>query len=309
MPGLHHISIMASNAQRNADFYTGPLGLRFVKRTVNFDDPTNYHLYYGNLTGEPGTALTFFPWPGAIKGTRGAGETIATRFAIPQGSLDFWAHRLQQHNIATSKFARFASVGLAFEDHDGTSLELIETAPDAHFPAWQQGPVPVDHAIRGFEGVTLCVSRAQHTLDLLTKHMGYEIADRHENRTRLHTPGSARAAIIEVVEDPAAPRPKFSAGSVHHIAFQVDNDDAQSDIAARLTAAGFSPTPVQERVYFRSIYFRERGGVLFEIATNTPGFTVDEPVESLGTTLKLPPWYETHRPDIEAGLAPLTIRS
>ncbi len=303
--GLHHVTAIASNPQRNLDFYTGVLGLRFVKRTVNFDDPGTYHFYFGDDVGTPGTILTFFPWPGATRGRRGAGETIATAFSIPPGSLPYWRERLRDKGVATEESLHFGQAHLAFRDPDDMVLELVEqqVSPSVHAPRYSD--VPAHFAVQGFFGTTLLelsLPRTEAMLDL----MGYRKLAEEGDRTRYTAAGEARGRFLDVVVDPAAQPGRMGAGTVHHIAFRASDDAAQLDWRAQL-GQHVSVTTVQDRTYFHSIYFREPGGVLFEIATDAPGFLIDEPVESLGEALRIPEWFEPQRPQIEARVQPLTL--
>ena len=303
--GLHHVTAIASNPQRNLDFYTEVLGLRFVKKTVNFDDPGTYHFYFGDDNGSPGTILTFFPWPHASRGQAGAGEVIATAFSIPLGSLEYWRGRLGDYKLAVSESRRFGAAVLGFDDPDGMRLELVEQAEAHAVVAPRYAAVPPDRAIQGFYGVTLLERRAEPTAALLDV-MGLKAAAQEGAYVRYAPEGEAPGRYIDVLVDPEAPPGRMGAGSVHHIAFRNTDDADQLAWHDRL-ASLVGVTPVQERTYFRSIYFREPGGVLFEMATDGPGFLIDEAPESLGEALRIPEWYEAQRPAIEARLAPLTL--
>jgi glyoxalase family protein len=303
--GLHHVTAIASDPQRNLDFYTQVLGLRFVKRTVNFDDPGTYHFYFGDDTGRPGTILTFFPWPGTPKGHRGAGETIATTFSIPVGSLSYWRERLQRLHVAIEERVSFGSTHLSLSDPDGMVLELVEHTASQVTEAPRYSDVPAEHAIRGFFGTTLLeasLSRTQALLDM----MGYRKVGEEGDRTRYAPDGDALGRFLDVVVDKDALPGRMGAGTVHHIAFRASDDAAQMDWQKELNRA-VSVTPVQDRTYFHSIYFREPGGVLFEIATDAPGFLIDEPAEALGEALKIPAWFEPQRSLIEARVLPITL--
>jgi predicted esterase/catechol 2,3-dioxygenase-like lactoylglutathione lyase family enzyme len=310
--GVHHITAIASDPQRNVDFYVRVLGLRMVKRTVNFDDPGSYHLYYGDAVGSPGTILTFFPWPGAKRGVQGAGFQTATGFAVPAGSLGAWAARLERLGVRVlGRETRFGQEVLRFEDHDGMGLELIETSAGAAMPAWRDGPVGPEMAIRGFHSATLTVRQLGPTARLLTEHFGFVHGGLEAGRTRFVAAGGdgdgALGQIVDVVEDATAPMGKLGAGVVHHLALRARDDAEQGRWQARVGAAGFGVTEVRDRNYFRSIYFRERGGVLLEIATDGPGFTADEPAAALGMGLKLPGQYESARRRIEETLRPISV--
>jgi glyoxalase family protein len=305
--GLHHVTAIASDPQRNLDFYTQVLGLRLVKRTVNFDDPGTYHLYFGDDSGTPGTIMTFFPWPHAARGIAGVGEVTHTAFSIPADSLDYWHQRLTAKGILVERNGpRFSEQVLTLADPDGMKIELVAhaDAPAANPPRYAD--VPAAHAIRGFFGVTLLqreLPRTQSALELLGFHKTAE----EGNRTRFRSPqGTALGNQIDVVVDANAGYGRNGAGTVHHIAFRAKDDTAQ---LAWLDVIGqqLSVTPVQDRTYFHSIYFREPGGVLFELATDPPGFLLDEPIETLGESLHIPHWLESSRSLIEASLAPITM--
>jgi len=307
--GIHHVTAIARGAQANLDFYGGVLGLRLVKRTVNFDDPGTYHLYYGDETGSPGTILTFFPWPLARLGRRGAGQATATSFAVPAGTLGRWVERLDACGVEHGAPAeRFSEEALTLFDPDGLALELVASEGDRRSP-WAGGPVDPEMAVRGFHHVALTEWNPEVTARLLGETMGFRLAAEAGDRLRFAAgpEGSepAPGAFVDLVAAPGAPRGQVSAGTVHHVAFRVAGDAEQLAWQRRLAAAGLHVTPVQDRQYFHSIYFREPGGVLFEIATDPPGFAIDEPVAALGSALKLPPWLEPSRREIEAVLPPL----
>ena len=307
--GLHHVTVIASDPQRNLAFYTRVLGQRLVKTTVNFDDPGTYHLYYGDEVGSPGTILTFFSWQGAQRGTLGNGETAAVAYSIGSGSLDYWRGRLKEHELDVTESERFGETVLNFADPDGLRLELI-TDDSAKVPShWSDGPVPREHALRGFHGVTLWLGKAGETERLLTENLGFEKAaeetDPEGQRTRYRSASDRVGLYVDIVERPNKFPGRSGAGTVHHIALRVPDDEAQQDYLEYLREQGQRVTPVQDRQYFRSIYFREPGGVLFELATDVPGFADDEPVETLGRDLKLPPWLEPEREQVEARLPKL----
>ena len=303
--GLHHITAVASNPQRNLDFYTEVLGLRFVKKTVNFDDPGTYHFYFGDDTGTPGTILTFFPWAHASKGRVGAGETIATAFSVPVTSLAYWRERLRRFKIDVAESTRFGETVLGFADPDGMGLEIVEKAEVHPGKAPRYSDVPAAYAIQGFYGVTLLERQVEPTAALLDV-MGLKAIARDGDRFRFVPSGDALGRCIDVLVDKNAMPGRMGAGTVHHIAFRNTNDADQLAWLGKLTPL-VRPTPVQERTYFRSIYFREPGGVLFEMATDAPGFLIDEAPESLGEALRIPEWYEPQRPAIEARLTPLKL--
>lgn len=303
--GLHHVTAIASDPQRNLDFYTEVLGLRFVKRTVNFDDPGTYHFYFGDDTGTPGTILTFFPWPGAQRGRPGAGETIATAFSIPVGSLAYWRERLRSKGVVAEEKLIFGRTHLSFPDPDGMVLELVEQAVAEPVQAPRYADVPAKYALQGFFGTTLLELSLQRTASLLGI-MGYRRLEEEGARTRFAPDGDAKGRFLDVVVDESAYAGRMGAGTVHHIAFRASDDGAQLDWQQEL-GQYVGVTPVQDRTYFHSIYFREPGGVLFEIATDAPGFLIDEPAESLGEALKIPAWFEPQRARIEARVQPLTL--
>lgn len=303
--GLHHVTAIASDPQRNLDFYTQVLGHRFVKRTVNFDDPGTYHFYFGDDTGTPGTILTFFPWPGTPRGHRGAGEPIATAFSIPVGSMAYWHDRLTSKNIVTKENVYFGGTHLSFIDPDGMVLELVEHVEIQAGNTPRYGDVPAAYAIQGFFGVTLLEAGLMRTQALLGV-MGYGKVGEQGERIRYSPEGDARGRFLDIVVDPKAKPGRMGAGTVHHIAFRASDDSAQLDWQKELRSHA-SVTPVQDRTYFRSIYFREPGGVLFEIATDAPGFLIDEPVESLGEALRIPEQFEPQRGLIEKHLEPITL--
>lgn len=307
--GLHHITAIASNPQRNLDFYEGILGQRLVKTTVNFDDPGTYHLYYGDETGNPGTILTFFPWPNIVRGTAGAGETGATAYSIPSGSYNFWLDRLHAHDLhPNEEESRFGQRTLLFDDPDGMHLELIETEVDIRVRHWHNGPVDESNALRGFHSVTLWLTDIEPTAQLLIDGLGYVKVATEGSRHRYKAASDDAGVFIDLLQTPELAPGRFGAGSVHHIAFRTVDDEEQLAYLKTLREAGQQVTSVKDRQYFHSIYFRSPGGVLFEIATDAPGFLYDESVDALGTALKLPPWLESRRQQIEASLPPLTRR-
>jgi len=302
--GIHHVTAISGDPQATVDVYTAVLGLRLVKRTVNFDDPSTYHLYFGDETGTPGTILTFFPFGGGHGGRVGAGQASATAFAVPEGSIDYWVGRFADHDIeADNPVDRFGEAVLGFRDGDGQPLELVET--DSPVEPWADGPVPAEHAIRGFHGVTLTSARPDATAEVL-ETLGYERADTVGDRTRFRA-ASDRAVVVDLLEPGDATSGRQGAGTVHHVAFRTPDDESQFAWRDRLIDAGLQVTGQKDRQYFRSIYFREPGGVLFEIATDGPGFTHDESVEDLGRDLKLPPWLEENRAFLEERLPTIEI--
>ena len=304
--GLHHITAMAADPKRNLDFYTRVLGLRFVKKSVNQDDPGTYHLYYGDNTGSPGTALTFFPWPNLRRGRPGHGQAYATAFSVPAGALAFWQERLARLKIEhTAAEPRFDDQVLTVFDPDGLRLELIFTAePDSRVPA-TSADVPAANAIRGFHSSTIAQLNPAATVALLTKTMGYRLAAQSGHRARYTVAAGGPGAYVDILSDLGLPRGLNGAGTIHHVAFRVADDAAQRIAHAQLAAIGAGVSPVIDRAYFKSIYYREPNGVLFEIATDQPGFAIDESVETLGTRLSLPPFLEPQRAEIEAALPKL----
>jgi glyoxalase family protein len=306
--GLHHVTALSGPAQRNIAFYTGVLGLRLVKKTVNFDDPGTYHLYYGDRTGTPGTILTFFPIAHAAPGRVGSGETQETAFRVPRASLPWWSDRLAAAGVRADAVAdAFGDKVLRLRDPDGMNLALVgvdvDAAGEAH--AWTGGPVPADQAIRGFHGVTLLLADTAATAAVLTGVFGFREAGRDGAAIRYANRAEA-GGFVTLTRAEGAARGRTGAGSVHHIAFRAPDDSAQAAMVARLAGEfGLHATEQRDRAYFRSVYFREPGGVLFEIATDAPGFSADESIESLGEALKLPAFLEPHRGQIERALPPL----
>ena len=303
--GLHHVTAIAGPAQRNLDFWAKTLGLRFVKKTVNFDDPGTYHLYYGDGVGHPGTIMTFFPWEGVVRGQPGTGETGLTQLAVPEDALAFWKARLDAAGVTTEQEEMlFGEHRLIARDPDGIGLAFVEVAEDGREP-WTTDEIGADVAIRGFHGVTLNLADAAGTGALLEGLMNYEKADREGATTRYVGRGDSDANIVDIVEENGPRAASMGAGSVHHVAFAVEDDATQKAVRQTLVDEGLNVTPVIDRNYFHSIYFRSPGGVLFEIATNTPGFDVDEPVETLGEALKLPRQHEHLRALLEEQLPKL----
>ena len=307
--GLHHVTAIASDPQRTLDFYVGLLGLRFVKRTVNFDDPTSYHFYFGDARGTPGTILTFFAWPGARRGIRGTGQIEAPAFAIPPNSVGYWLDRFKEHHVPAEKtLARFGEEVLRFADPDGLAIELIASISSAGFEPWADSTVPVEHSLRGFHGVSIALEGYEQTAKLLTETFGYRLVEQLNNRFRLAASREAGAGrIVDLLCTPDGSPGRVAAGSVHHIAFRARDDAEQLVWRERLVDLGYNVTPVIDRTYFHSIYFREPGGVLFEIATDPPGFTLDESLEELGNHLRLPPWLEPTRSQVEEVLPAIKV--
>ena len=304
--GLHHVTAIAGDPQSNLDFYAGVLGMRLVKRTVNFDDPASYHLYYGDALGRPGSLLTFFAWPGAPRGRTGTGEPTAVALAVPEGALAYWRARLEAAGVSPGAVERrFGEAQIAFADPDGMSIELVEDPGAQARAGWPDGPVPRERAIRGLHGVTLESPRLEGSAALLTGTLGFAAAGREQDRWRFRSVAGESGLRVDLVDRPEVPRGRLGAGIIHHVAWRAADDAAQRAWREILAGAGLHATDVRERVYFRSIYFHEPGGVLYEIATDAPGFTVDEAETELGSTLRLPPWLEGSRGPLEAALPAL----
>jgi glyoxalase family protein len=306
LTGLHHITAISSDAKRNLHFYTQVLGLRLVKKSVNQDDTGTYHLFYGNHTGAPGTDITFFPWAGVPRGRPGRGQAYATAYSVPANALPFWQERLARLKVTTFPIEnRFGDQVLPFEDHDGLRLELVATQEADDRPATLSTEVPAEFAIRGFHSSTLAIADSSPTAKVLTDLMGYRQSAQDGHRTRYTVATAGPGTYVDLLTDPSIPRGLNGAGTIHHVAFRTPTDESQ--IAARRTLldGALQVSPVIDRGYFKSIYYREPNGVLFEIATDLPGFAIDEPVETLGSKLSLPPHLEPHRAEIEAGLTPI----
>lgn len=304
--GIHHITAIAGNAQKNLDFYTGILGLRMVKKTINFDAPDVYHFYFGDELGAPGTVFTTFPFDGARRGTKGTGELTYTAFSIPSAALAYWMERLVKFNIPISTpLSRFGEKVIRFEDHDGMGIELVANDNDSR-KGWTYGNIPLEFSIRGFYGATLNLKAKDLTEKLLTELMDYRFIAEENGRDRYGTEGKP-GDIVDIVLDKNGRQGMQSAGTVHHIAFRTANESTQLEIQRKLMQHGLHVTEVKDRNYFKSIYFREPGGVLFEIATDEPGFAIDEDEAHLGELLKLPLWAEPHREKIEKSLAKVKL--
>jgi glyoxalase family protein len=304
--GIHHVTAISGPARRNRDFYTRVLGIRLVKKTVNFDDPGTYHLYYGDEAGSPGTILTFFPWEHVAPGRLGVGETSETAFRVPRASIGWWTHRFVAEGVQHEAPAKvFGEIVLPFRDPDGTRLALVGVDGAETEPAWAVDGVAAEHAIRGFHGVTLMLGTAEGTAAILTDVFGFAETGREGSLLRLSTAAREGGHVtLRAVGDFLRGRP--GGGTVHHVAFRAADDAAEFAMVEKLRANhGIETTEQKDRNYFRSVYFREPGGVLFEIATDIPGFAVDEPAETLGEALKLPTQFEAHRAEIEAILPSL----
>jgi glyoxalase family protein len=304
---LHHVTATVAEARPDLDFCRGLLGLRLVKRTVNFDNHSVYHFYYGTERGAPGTVWTTFPYAGrnVPPGVHGAGQIVATAFSVPVGSLDAWRARAAAAGVRAEEGAdRFGASNLALHDPSGLVLELVADDRDARSP-WPGGGVDPSAAVRGLHGVTLLVRDIAPTTALMTGLLGFAVVDESPGRTRLAVGGDRPGHLVDLVRSAAAPPARNGLGTVHHVAFAIGSADEQLRLREELVTMGLEVTPVRDRTYFQSIYFREPGGVLFEVATMSPGFTLDESLDTLGTGLKLPPWEERHRAAIEAALPAL----
>ncbi len=303
--GIHHITAFVGNAQANADFYAGILGLRLVKKTINFDAPEVYHLYFGNETGSPGTAITFFPFDGARRGRVGGGQVGVTTFVVPVDALAFWEERLTKFAIAFERVQRFGETYLRFQDRDGLQLEIVarEEGPESQ---WSFGGVPAYRAIKGFGGAVLYSMAPEQTMHTLEHVLGLERIDEDQGLVRFRAPGELGNLVD--VNASVMGRGRGGAGTVHHIAWRAADREDQERWREYVDERGFQPTPIVDRQYFTAIYFREAGEILFEIATDPPGFARDEPFDALGEKLMLPDWYESHREQIKQGLPPLEIR-
>ena len=305
--GIHHITAIAGNAKKNYDFYTRILGLRLVKKTVNFDDPHTYHFYYGDEQGTPGSILTFFPWEGIGTGRRGSRQVTEIGYSVPAGSLDFWQNRLEKNNVIYNKPAvKFGERYLTFLDPDGLKFELTEAkTPDSRVQ-WETKEVSKENAVHGFHHITITTNKMEATAAILTHVLGYRLQETEVNRSRFITDTVAHAAIVDLVEAPGEAVGHVAGGSVHHVAFRVKDEETLMYFRDKIVALGLNITEKIDRNYFYSLYFREPGGVLFELATDNPGFTVDESLEELGTNLKLPAQYESNRVMIEGILPKLS---
>ncbi|WP_156178182.1 ring-cleaving dioxygenase [Bacillus sp. SA1-12] len=303
--GIHHITAMVNDAQRNIDFYAGILGLRLVKKTINFDRPEVYHLYFGNETGEPGTVITFFPWAKQLKGRIGTGQVGVISFMIPAGSIDFWKQRLQTFGIEFRSSERFGEQNIQFPDPDGLQLELIERN-EGPINLWSFGGIQAEHAIKGFAGATLISAQPNKTADVLENILGLDCIGDQEGFLRFRSEGNV-GNIIDIKLTPSV-RGLMGAGTVHHIAWRAKDEEELNRWRALLQNKEFYPTEIRDRNYFKAVYFHEQGGILFEIATNPPGFSVDEPVSELGKKLMLPAWLESKREELEETLPSVEAR-
>ena len=304
--GIHHITAIVADPQENVDFYASVLGLRLVKKTVNFDDPETYHLYFGDETAKPGTIITFFPWGNAYKGKIGDGQVGVTSYVVPVGALPFWEKRLEKFNISFSKTTRFEEQVVTFDDPHGLHLEIVERQ-QGEANTWEMGDITSEVAIKGFGGATLYTTNAEKTIELLETVMGFERVGEETDLMRLRATGEL-GNVIDVKLTPMGIG-QMGVGTVHHIAWRAEDDADQLDWKQQVETYGLGVTPVQDRNYFNAIYFREYGEILFEIATDPPGFAIDEFPESLGQSLKLPEQYEQHRKNIQRVLPPVQVRN
>lgn len=306
--GIHHVTCIAGDAQENLDFYVGVMGLRLVKRSVNQDAPDTYHLFYADGAGSPGTDLTFFPWPQMGPGRLGTGLTVEVSFSIPSGSLRYWQDRLDENGVACRALeTRFGETALPFEDLHGLQLALVATDDDPPYVPWEKSPVPPEHQLRRFHAVRLWERRLSQTEALLTQYMGFSLLGTEDGWHRYGADGGGAGKLADIMELPDERSGRWGTGSIHHVAWRARDSQEQMALRDALAAAGVSPTPQIDRFWFKSVYFHEPGGVLFELATDGPGFDRDEDPERLGERLILPPWLEPHRREIEAALPPLQM--
>ena len=304
--GIHHITALASSARANAAFYTRVLGLRLIKKTVNFDAPEVYHLYYGDGLAQPGTVLTFFPYEGIVRGRRGVGQVISTRFAIAPVAISFWRERLGTLEITFNETqTAFGETALRFEDPDGMMVEIVTADGDTR-PGYASEGLVAEMSVKGFHSALIQAKSSELTGKTLISTLGYRLLDKKNNLTRYTVGQGGSGTYVDILETPDVKFGHQGGGSVHHIAFRTPTDADQETIRQNIEQNGLSVTPMQDRQYFHSIYYREPGGVLFEVATDTPGFEIDEPLETLGEKLMLPPWYEKHRAKLEEVLPALS---
>ena len=308
LPGIHHVTSITGDVQKCVDFYVTVLGLRFIKKSINQDVPDTYHIYFGDYRGSPGTAMTFFGWPSWPARRAGSGQVTTVSFAVPPASLDFWESRLKELDAQPARTSRFNTDALVVADPDGIELELVgELSSTFGWVPWPDSPVDRDHAVRGFHSVTMTLAESAATDDLLVRTMGFRKTGQDGRRTRYETGQGGPHSILDLVEAPEGPEGEESVGTVHHVAWRATDAAHQAEWREALVKAGRNVTPLIERYYFKSIYYREPGGVLFEIATDGPGFTVDEPVETLGSSLSLPPWFDVRRETLDETLPPIVV--
>lgn len=305
--GIHHVTALAGDPQQNINFYSGILGLRLVKKTVNFDAPEVYHFYYGDETGQPGTILTFFPYKGITSGRHGKGMLNTTTFSVPLASQDFWTKRLAENKVATKEpQQRFENeVAIYFEDPDGLGLELVFNDKDDR-PGFTYGHIPIEHSIKGFYSVEIWEEGYERTAAILTEQLDHKLIAEKGNRFRF-APDDKPGNYVDIICAPDSLKGLSGGGTVHHVAFATADKQSQTAVREKLARRMVNPTPILDRQYFTSVYFREPGGVLFEIATAEPGFAIDESREHLGEALKLPEWLEPYRPQIEKEVIPVTL--
>jgi glyoxalase family protein len=307
--GIHHITAITADAQKNIDFHTEVLGLRMVKLTVNFDDPASYHLYFGDELGRPGSVLTYFAWPGAPQGRHGTGQATALSFSIPENAEGFWLNRFKEFKIIFEPpYQRFDEQVITFYNPDGLKLELVAHTEAKERTGWSDGPISEDNAIRGFYGVTVSEHSSLPTSGMLTDSLGFHLINEVGGRMRFESDVDGHGTILDVQVSPGGPAGLVAAGTIHHIAWRTPTNSEQELWRESLAEDGLNVTEIVNRYYFHSIYFREPGGVLFEIATDPPGFTIDEPPKRLGTELKLPPWLEANRENIIRRLPQLELK-
>ena len=307
LPGIHHVTSITGDVQKCVDFYVSVLGLRFVKKSINQDMPDTYHIYFGDYVGSPGTAMTFFGWPSWPKRQAGSGQVTTVSFSIPQKARDFWIKRLHSLGVPSSTKTRLDADAIVVTDPDGIELALVAASTNQPWVPWRDGPIDEDHAIRGFHSVTMTVAEATATSDLLAKTMGFRKSGQDGPRTRFETGKGGSHSILDVIESPEGPVGEESIGTVHHVAWRANDAAHQLEWREALVKAGRNVTPVIDRYYFKSIYYREPGGVLFEIATDGPGFIADEKAEDLGSSLSLPPWFQVRREKLDETLPPIVV--
>jgi glyoxalase family protein len=308
--GLHHVTAIAGPAQENLDFYSGLLGMRLVKRSVNQDDPGTYHLFYADAEGHPGTDLTFFPWAQMAPSREGYGLSSEVSLAVPPASLDFWSERLRTHRAAVgAPESRFGRTALPLRDPHGLRVALVENEESLGrpFTAWKGSPIPEQHQIRGLESARMVERDLNRTTSFLTSAMGFAHIGTENGWQRYGVAGGKSGAYVDLHESPSSGRGAWGTGSIHHLAWRVDDEKHQDEVRASVLQGGSRPTPVIDRFWFKSVYFPEPGGVLFELATEGPGFAVDEDPAHLGESLVLPPWLEPERAGIEAVLPRLAM--
>ncbi len=308
LEGIHHVTCITADAPGNVEFYAGTLGLRLVKKSVNQDDPGTYHFFYADAAGHPGSDLTFFPWAHMPRGRKGAGLTVEVQLAVPAGSVEYWVERLASHGVDASPVeTRFGERALPFRDTHGMEVALVETNDPRDFTPWEDGPVPIDKQIRGLHAARLWERSLDRTGGFLTHVLGFERAGEEGGWVRYSVAGGGSGKMVDIHEVPEARLGEWGVGSVHHIAWRLPDVPEEMEARQRVIEAGGHPTGLIDRFWFKSVYFREPGGVLFEFATDGPGFSVDEDPQHLGEQLILPPWLEEYRPAIEAALPPVTM--